>query len=84
MTSFKEFLKREGNLRVSDEKDMDHLFRLVEIIDKIIMLDFSASSYQSLNKNVFANTIMWMKIFAEGKECATNFSVAVSELHNEL
>ncbi|KFZ47902.1 hypothetical protein N321_14211, partial [Antrostomus carolinensis] len=37
-------------------------------------------SNQSLIKNVLNNTI----IFAEGKESATNFSLAVSELHDEL
>ncbi|KAM7122042.1 ATP-binding cassette sub-family A member 13 [Ciconia maguari] len=84
LTSFKEFLKREENLWVSGEKEMDHLFHLVEIIEEIIMLDFSASSNQSLIKNVLNNTIMWMKNFAEGKKSATNFSLEVSELHNEL
>ncbi|KFO07714.1 hypothetical protein N312_11041, partial [Balearica regulorum gibbericeps] len=38
-------------------------------------------SNQSLIKNVLNNTIIWMKNFAEGKESATNFSFAVSELH---
>ncbi|XP_030333996.1 ATP-binding cassette sub-family A member 13 isoform X5 [Strigops habroptila] len=78
LTSFKEFLKREENLTISGEKDMDHLFHLVEVIEEIIMLDFSASSNQSLIKNVLNNTITWMKTFAEGKESA------VSELLNEL
>ncbi|KAF1475976.1 hypothetical protein FQV17_0003500, partial [Megadyptes antipodes antipodes] len=41
-------------------------------------------SNQSLIENVLNNTIIWMKNFAEGKESATNFSLAVSELHNEL
>lgn len=84
MTSFKEFLKTEENLRISGEKEMDHLFHLVEVIEEIKMLDFSASSNQSLIENVLNNTIIWMKNFAEGKESATNFSLAVSELHNEL
>ncbi|KAK4826459.1 hypothetical protein QYF61_009186 [Mycteria americana] len=53
-------------------------------MEEIIMLDFSASSNQSLIKNVLNNTIIWMKNFAEGKKSATNFSLAVSELHNEL
>ncbi|XP_054673820.1 ATP-binding cassette sub-family A member 13 [Grus americana] len=81
LTSFKESLKREENLWNSDEKEMDHLFHLVEAIEEIIMFDFSAASNQSLIKNVLNNTIIWMKNFAEGKESATNFSFAVSELH---
>ncbi|XP_050748329.1 ATP-binding cassette sub-family A member 13 [Gymnogyps californianus] len=84
LTSFKEFLKREENFRISGEKEMGHLFHLVEVIEEIIMLDFSISSNQSLIENVLNNTIIWMKNFAEGKESATNFSLAVSELHNEL
>ncbi|PKU47979.1 atp-binding cassette sub-family a member 13 [Limosa lapponica baueri] len=84
LTSFKEFLSRQENLQISGEKEMDHLFHLVEVIKEIIMLDFSASSNQSLIENVLNNTITWMKNFAEGKESATNFSLAVSELHNEL
>ncbi|XP_057284756.1 ATP-binding cassette sub-family A member 13 [Pezoporus wallicus] len=78
LTSFKEFLKREENLTISGEKDIDHLFHLVEVIEHIIMLDFSASSNQSLIENVLNNTITWMKTFGEGKE------TAVSELLNEL
>ncbi|XP_019327449.1 PREDICTED: ATP-binding cassette sub-family A member 13 [Aptenodytes forsteri] len=78
------FLKREENLRISGENEMDHLFHLVEVIEEINMLDFSASSNQSLIENVLNNTIIWMKNFAEGKESATNFSLAVSELYNEL
>ncbi|KFW06263.1 hypothetical protein N326_01789, partial [Eurypyga helias] len=41
-------------------------------------------SNQSLHENILNNTIIWMKNFAEGKESANNFSLAVSELHNEL
>ncbi|KFV72038.1 hypothetical protein N307_13968, partial [Dryobates pubescens] len=41
-------------------------------------------SNQSLIENVLNNTIIWMKNFAEGKKSATNFSLAVSEIHNEL
>lgn len=63
---------------------MDRLFHLVEVIEEIIMLDFSASSNQSLIKNVLDNTIIWIKNFAEGKESATNFLPAVFKLHNEL
>ncbi|XP_074002317.1 ATP-binding cassette sub-family A member 13 [Numenius arquata] len=84
LTSFKEFLSRQENLQISGEKEMDHLFHLVEVIKEIIMLDFSASSNQSLIENVLNNTITQMKNFAKGKESATNFSLAVSELHNEL
>ncbi|KAM6375906.1 ATP-binding cassette sub-family A member 13 [Alca torda] len=84
LTAFKGFLNRQENLQISGEKEMDHLFHLVEVIDEIIMLDFSASSNQSLIENVLNNTITWMKNFAEGKESATNFSLAVFELHNEL
>ena len=84
MTSVKEFLKKEENLRISDEKELDHLFHLVEVIEEIIILHLSTSSNQSLIENVLNNTITWMKNFAEGKESATNFSLAVFELHNEL
>ncbi|XP_040443957.1 ATP-binding cassette sub-family A member 13 isoform X2 [Falco naumanni] len=83
LTSFKEFLKRQENLSSSGEKEMDHHFNFVEVIEEI-MLDFSAASNQSLIENVLNNTIIWMKNFAEGKESATNFSLAVSELQNEL
>ncbi|EOA94471.1 hypothetical protein Anapl_12868, partial [Anas platyrhynchos] len=49
------------------------------------MPDFSAlSSLQSLMETVLNNTIIWMKNFAEGEESATNFSLALSDLHNEL
>ncbi|KFP61476.1 hypothetical protein N322_03613, partial [Cariama cristata] len=41
-------------------------------------------SNKSLIENVLNNVILWMKNFAEGKESAPNFSVAVSELCNEL
>uniref|UniRef100_A0A8C4UHQ6 ATP binding cassette subfamily A member 13 n=1 Tax=Falco tinnunculus TaxID=100819 RepID=A0A8C4UHQ6_FALTI len=70
-------------LHLSGEKEMDHHFNFVEVIEEI-MLDFSAASNQSLIENVLNNTIIWMKNFAEGKESATNFSLAVSELQNEL
>ncbi|XP_074940431.1 ATP-binding cassette sub-family A member 13 [Phalacrocorax aristotelis] len=84
LTSFKEFLKREENVWFSGEKEMDHLLHLAEVIEEIITLDFSASSNKSLIKNLFNNTIIWIKKFAEGKgkESATNFSLAVSELSN--
>ncbi|XP_032538947.1 LOW QUALITY PROTEIN: ATP-binding cassette sub-family A member 13 [Chiroxiphia lanceolata] len=84
LTSFKEFLKREENLRISGEKETDHLFHLVEVIEEIIMFDFSASSNQSLIENALNNIIIWMKNFAQGKESVTYFSLAVAELHNEL
>ncbi|KFP75835.1 hypothetical protein N310_07138, partial [Acanthisitta chloris] len=41
-------------------------------------------SNQSLIKNALNYAITWMKDFAEGKESAANFSLAVSELHNKL
>ncbi|KFQ70088.1 hypothetical protein N335_07016, partial [Phaethon lepturus] len=41
-------------------------------------------SNQSLIENVLNNTIIWIKKIAEAKESATNFSLAVSELHNDL
>lgn len=63
---------------------MDHLFHLVEVIEDIIMLDFSSSSNQSLIKSVLNNTIIWLKNFARGKESATNFLPAVFKLHHEL
>ncbi|XP_027499661.1 ATP-binding cassette sub-family A member 13 [Corapipo altera] len=84
LTSFKEFLKREENLRISGEKETDHLFHLVEVIEEIIMFDFSASSKQSLIENALNNIIIWMKNFAQGEDSVTNFSLAVAELHNEL
>lgn len=84
MTSFKELLKTEENVRISGEKKRDHLFHLIEIIEKIKMFDFSVSSNKSLIENALNNAIMWIKNFADGEESATNFSLAVSELHNEL
>ncbi|XP_033375250.1 ATP-binding cassette sub-family A member 13 [Parus major] len=83
LTSFKEFLKTEENLRISGEKKRDHLFHLVEVIEKI-MFNFSFSKNESLIENALNNAIMWIKKFAEGEESATNFSLAVSELYNEL
>uniref|UniRef100_A0A8B9J0P7 ATP binding cassette subfamily A member 13 n=1 Tax=Amazona collaria TaxID=241587 RepID=A0A8B9J0P7_9PSIT len=78
LTSFKEFLKREENLTISGEMEIRHLFHLVQVIEDIIMLDFSASSNQSLIENVLNSTITWMKTSGEGKESG------VSELLNEL
>lgn len=63
---------------------MDHLFHLVEVIEKIIMFEFSVSSNKSLIENALNNAIIWIKNFAEGQESVTNFSLAVSELHNDL
>lgn len=84
MTSFKEFLKTEGNLRISGDKKRDHLFHLSEVIKEIIMFDFSVSSNKSLIETALNNAIVWIKNFAEGEESATNFSLAVSQLHNDL
>nr|XP_047932357.1 ATP-binding cassette sub-family A member 13 [Anser cygnoides] len=85
LTSVKEFLKTEENLWISGEKEMDHLLHLAEVIEGMIMTDFSAlSSLQSLMETVLNNMIIWMKNFAEGEESATNFSLALSDLHNEL
>ncbi|XP_064909492.1 ATP-binding cassette sub-family A member 13 [Columba livia] len=84
LTYFREFLKNDENLWISGEKEMDHIFHLLKVIEEIIMLDFSASSNQSLIKNILNNTIIFVKKFAGGKEFDTNFSFAVSELHNEL
>ncbi|XP_064285301.1 ATP-binding cassette sub-family A member 13 isoform X1 [Passer domesticus] len=83
LTCLKEFLKTEENLRISGEKKMDHLFHLVEVIEKI-MFDFLVSSNKSLIENALRNAIIGIKNFAEGEESATNFSLAVSELHNDL
>ncbi|KFW88816.1 hypothetical protein N305_00363, partial [Manacus vitellinus] len=41
-------------------------------------------SNQSLIENALNNIIIWMKNFAQGEESVTNFSLAVTELHNEL
>ncbi|XP_068041307.1 ATP-binding cassette sub-family A member 13 [Anomalospiza imberbis] len=84
LMSFKEFLKTEENLRTSGVKKMDPLFHLVEVIEKFIMFDSSVSSNKSLIENALNNAIIWIKIFFEGEESATNFSLAVSELHNDL
>ncbi|XP_074398394.1 ATP-binding cassette sub-family A member 13 [Zonotrichia albicollis] len=84
LTSFKEFLKTEENLRISGENKMEHLFHLVEVLERMIMFDFAVSSNKSLMENALNNAIIWIKIFAEGDESATNFSLAVSELHNDL
>uniref|UniRef100_A0A8C0UZD2 ATP binding cassette subfamily A member 13 n=1 Tax=Cyanistes caeruleus TaxID=156563 RepID=A0A8C0UZD2_CYACU len=83
LTSFKAFLKTEENLRISGEKKRVHLFHLVEVIEKI-MFDFSFSKNKSLIENALNNAITWIKNFTEGEESATNFSLAVSELYNEL
>ncbi|KAM7035903.1 ATP-binding cassette sub-family A member 13 [Passerculus sandwichensis] len=84
LTSFKEFLKTEENLKISGENKMDHLFHLVEVLERMIMFDFAVSSNKSLIENALNNAIIWIKNFAEGDESATNFSLAVSELHNDL
>ncbi|KFU85698.1 hypothetical protein M959_13377, partial [Chaetura pelagica] len=39
---------------------------------------------KSLTERILNNTIIWMKKIAEGKQSATNFSFAASELHHEL
>ncbi|XP_069709551.1 ATP-binding cassette sub-family A member 13 [Phaenicophaeus curvirostris] len=80
---FKEFLKREEELWISHEKEIN-LFHLGEFIEEIKILDFSASLNQSLIENVLNNTITWMKNFVEGRESPTNFLLVVSEIHNEL
>ncbi|KFO61849.1 hypothetical protein N302_06198, partial [Corvus brachyrhynchos] len=41
-------------------------------------------SNKSLIENALNNAITWIQNFAEQEESATNFSFAVSELHNEL
>ncbi|XP_057888774.1 ATP-binding cassette sub-family A member 13 [Melospiza georgiana] len=84
LTSFKEFLKTEENLKISGENKMDHLFHLVEVLERMIMFDFAVSSNKSLIENALNNAIIWIKNFAERDESATNFSLAVSELHNDL
>ncbi|XP_064016795.1 ATP-binding cassette sub-family A member 13 [Pogoniulus pusillus] len=81
---FKEFFKAEEDLRITGGKAMDHVFHLEEMIEEIIMLDFSDSSNQSVIEHALNNAILWMKSFAEGKESATNFSAAVSEIHSVL
>ncbi|XP_072780452.1 ATP-binding cassette sub-family A member 13-like [Taeniopygia guttata] len=63
---------------------MDPLFYLVEVIEKFIMFNSSVSSNMSLTENALNNAIIWIKNFFEGAESATNFSLAVSELHNDL
>ncbi|XP_071594787.1 ATP-binding cassette sub-family A member 13 [Heliangelus exortis] len=83
LTSFKEFLKRDRNLWISGENEMD-LLHIVEVIEEIIKFDYSASSNQSLIERVLNNTITWMKKISEWKKSATNFSFPVSVLHNEL
>ncbi|KAM9227951.1 ATP-binding cassette sub-family A member 13 [Leptosomus discolor] len=73
LTSFKEFLKREENLRISHEKEMDHLIHLVEVIEEIIMLDFSAAS----NQNNLANLSESLLNAAHDKLCNKTATVIV-------
>ncbi|XP_021242061.1 ATP-binding cassette sub-family A member 13 [Numida meleagris] len=81
LTYMREFLKTEEKLWISSEKELDHILHLAEIIEEIIMFDFSAlSSPQSLMETALGKVIMWMK----GKESTTNVSLAVSELYNEI
>ncbi|XP_067148534.1 ATP-binding cassette sub-family A member 13 [Apteryx mantelli] len=85
LTSVKELLEREENLRISGEKEISYLLQLTEFIEEIAMPNFSVpSNLQSLMETVLNNTIAWINNFAEGGEFATDFSPAVSELHNEL
>lgn len=81
MTSVKEFLKAEENVRISSEKEVDHILHLAEIIEEIVMFDFSAlSSLQPLMETALSKMIMWIK----GEESAISVSLAVSEIYNEI
>ncbi|XP_072184193.1 ATP-binding cassette sub-family A member 13 [Excalfactoria chinensis] len=81
LTFIKEFLETEENVWISSEKEMDDILHLAEVIEEIVMFDFSAlSSIQSLMEAALSKVIMWMK----GEESIINVSLAVSELYNEI
>uniref|UniRef100_A0A8C2TW50 ATP binding cassette subfamily A member 13 n=1 Tax=Coturnix japonica TaxID=93934 RepID=A0A8C2TW50_COTJA len=76
-----EFLETEDNVWNSSEKEMDRILHLAEVIEEIVMFDFSAlSSLQTLMEAALSKVIMWMK----GEESTINVSLAVSELYNEI
>uniref|UniRef100_A0A8V0X811 ATP binding cassette subfamily A member 13 n=1 Tax=Gallus gallus TaxID=9031 RepID=A0A8V0X811_CHICK len=69
------------NVRISSEKEVDHILHLAEIIEEIVMFDFSAlSSLQPLMETALSKMIMWIK----GEESAISVSLAVSEIYNEI
>ncbi|OXB61377.1 UNVERIFIED_CONTAM: hypothetical protein H355_001680 [Colinus virginianus] len=77
----KEFWKTEENLWISSEKEMDPILHLAEIIEEIMMFDFSAlPGLQSLMETALSQVIILM----EGKESTTNISLAVSEFYNAI
>ncbi|XP_032298475.1 ATP-binding cassette sub-family A member 13 [Coturnix japonica] len=81
LTLIKEFLETEDNVWNSSEKEMDRILHLAEVIEEIVMFDFSAlSSLQTLMEAALSKVIMWMK----GEESTINVSLAVSELYNEI
>ncbi|XP_062423921.1 ATP-binding cassette sub-family A member 13 [Rhea pennata] len=85
LTSFKELLKREENLWIFGEKEISYFLYLTEFLEEIMVPNFSApSNLQSLIETILNNTIAWLNSFAEGEVSATDFTLAVSELHNEL
>ncbi|XP_048796564.1 ATP-binding cassette sub-family A member 13 [Lagopus muta] len=81
LTSIKEFLKSEENIWISSEKEMDDILHLAEIVEEIVVFNFSVlSGIRPLMETTLSEVIMWMK----GEESTRNISLAVSELYNEI
>lgn len=81
MTSIKGFLKTEENIWISSEKEMDDILHLAEIVEEIVVFNFSVlSGIRPLMETTLSEVIMWMK----GEESTRNVSLAVSELYNEI
>uniref|UniRef100_A0A8C2TX46 ATP binding cassette subfamily A member 13 n=1 Tax=Coturnix japonica TaxID=93934 RepID=A0A8C2TX46_COTJA len=78
---FSLYVSLRYNVWNSSEKEMDRILHLAEVIEEIVMFDFSAlSSLQTLMEAALSKVIMWMK----GEESTINVSLAVSELYNEI
>lgn len=74
-------MKTEENIWISSEKEMDDILHLAEIVEEIVVFDFSVlSSLRPQMETALSKVITWMK----GEESTINVSLAVSELYNEI
>ncbi|CAM5092065.1 unnamed protein product [Eretmochelys imbricata] len=87
LTSVKELLKREKNIKVLEEQELVFILQLSEFIQKMLMPGSSASSslkdFQSITEIALTNAIMWLNSSANMKADATDVHI-FSELDNEL
>ncbi|CAM2105874.1 unnamed protein product [Caretta caretta] len=87
LTSVKELLKREKNIKVLEEQELVFILQLSEFIQKMLTPGSSASSslkdFQSITEIALTNAIMWLNSSANMKADATDVHI-FSELDNEL